>query len=462
MNKQDILAKLPERIRAQVTITGKGSYWAISHAYVDDESLFALTREAVEKLGGKYNGYYSKEAHYEIPKEAKGVTPLSVSMDKSKPPKLEVEEIGVKLVNVDDLVQSPFWTREFREDESFNELVASIRKFGVAQNLLVRLVRNQKEIVLGHRRWLAARKAGLTQVPVKIRKLSDEEVLLLQFDENERREDLTDMEKAHSLRRMIDFFDCTQEALAQKLSKSQSWVSRHLAMLSEELRDIMPRGIIQEGELTEGQARELLNAPPEKREELLDTIKDEAKVPSMVKIREIVKPKLVTCEGCGVASSDVEDWNGHGILLCSKCMKDANAHTERYLGKKRTREVVKEIKVFKPQETWEQRKAVMQPQHSRMEQAQLLKLQEANLRPVITDRPFCIRKTIPDFYFPTKHLAIYLDGPVHKGKEDRDEKLRTALTKQHGLTVKSIEYTVFTQKEVDRVFVLLKEAYENV
>ena len=489
MNKQQILEKLPERIRDKIIITERREFWAVSHPFVDDESLFALTREAIEDLGGKYGGYHTKAAHYEIPKETSkplpslpvetpqsSVTPHVVSTDKSKPPKVEKdrpaiykkpgsvlpEEIGVKLVNVDDLVQSPFWTRKFVEDENFIELAESIRQYGVAQNLLVRYVDKKMEIVVGHRRWLAARKAGLTQIPVKIRNLSDEEVLLLQFDENERRKDLTDIEKAHSLRRMIDFFDCTQEALAQKLGKSRQWITNHMRMLK--LEEGHPGVIVETGELTERQARELLKVPEEKREEILQKAKINGKIPSARTIRDLAQLHQCNVPGCLVRTG-VEEWNGRGIWLCPKHMKDAEMNPAKFLGLKRTKEVTEQIKTVKPQpikDTWEQRKARMHPQHSRMEQAQLLKLQQASVRPVVTDRPFCIKKTIPDLYFPTKHLAIYLDHPAtHKNRELKDEKLRTALAKQHGLTVKSIEYTSFTEKEVDRVFVLVKEAYEN-
>jgi very-short-patch-repair endonuclease len=101
----------------------------------------------------------------------------------------------------------------------------------------------------------------------------------------------------------------------------------------------------------------------------------------------------------------------------------------------------------------------MAPQHSRMEDAILSKLHEKGVGPVIVDREFCVQSTTPDFYFPSKTLVVYLDGPVHVGKEDRDEQLRESLAKRYGLKVVSIPYESFSQQEVDRVFEqIMKEA----
>jgi len=483
MNQQEILGKLPERIRDEITITDQGNKITITHPYIEDESLYALTRQAIEKLGGEVGTYFEGVMHYYIPK---GVTPLSVSMDKSKPPKLGTDsqvaykkpeneiptEIGVKLVNVDDLVMSPFWTREFREDESFNELVESVKKYGVAQNLLVRLVRNQMEIVIGHRRWLAVRKAGLTQVPVKIRELSDEQVLLLQFDENERREDLTDMEKAHSLRRMIDFFDCTQEALAQKLGKSRQWITNHMRMLK--LEEGHPGVIVETGTFTERQARELLKAPEEKREEILKQAREQGKIPSARKIAEIVKPK--TCEGCHVASSDVKDWNGHDILLCSKCMKDANAHPERYLGAKKTKEVTEKITAKQKPfiETWEFRKERMKVPRSKFEDLFDEEAAKDGLPYGESNVDVCVQKKNVDKKYETPKGTLFVEflGPVHEGQEDKDEEKRRVLLRQPNTELIEFKYespsTAKAKEVVKKVRVKLvemgaikKEAFEN-
>jgi len=101
----------------------------------------------------------------------------------------------------------------------------------------------------------------------------------------------------------------------------------------------------------------------------------------------------------------------------------------------------------------------MQPQHSQMELAVLEKLNALGV-PVETDVPFCLQRTIPDFYFPTKNVAVYLDGPVHKGKEDRDENQRELLARLYGITVVSISYERHSTQEADRIFQEIKEAIQ--
>jgi very-short-patch-repair endonuclease len=107
-------------------------------------------------------------------------------------------------------------------------------------------------------------------------------------------------------------------------------------------------------------------------------------------------------------------------------------------------------------DSWENRKARMQPQHSKIEDALLTKLTELGC-PFEIDRAFCLQSTIPDFYFPNKNLAVYVDGEVHNGKQDRDETLRELLTKRHGIRVISIPYKTFTKEKVNRVFKVISE-----
>ena len=111
-----------------------------------------------------------------------------------------------------------------------------------------------------------------------------------------------------------------------------------------------------------------------------------------------------------------------------------------------------EVKEWKPKETWAQRQAVMHPQHSKIEEALQVKLHEKGMHPLV-DQEFCVKSTRPDFYFPDKKLAFYVDGSVvHVGKEDRDNLLRDMLAQRYGIRVVSISYTDFTDAETERVF----------
>jgi hypothetical protein len=115
---------------------------------------------------------------------------------------------------------------------------------------------------------------------------------------------------------------------------------------------------------------------------------------------------------------------------------------------------------------WAYRKARMSPQHSSMEDRIRVRLQNAGIR-VETDREFCLLSTTPDHFISgfvnvqkllETPIAIYLDGPVHLGNEDRDEQLRDLLTKRHHIHVISIPYKGDSQREEDRVFSLIMEA----
>lgn len=194
--------------------------------------------------------------------EPSGVTPHVVSQDKSRAPQFTVP--------IKALLSWPFQSRHSLEGPGQDELAEDMEFVGLLHPIVVRpKPSGLYEIVTGERRVAAAKKLGWIEIPANIKILSDEEAYETQFSENIHREDLSDMEKARWLDFMIKKFGHTQEALAQKVGKSKAWVSRHIAML--ELEKVHP-GELQTGELTERQAREILAAPEEKREEIIDQI----------------------------------------------------------------------------------------------------------------------------------------------------------------------------------------------
>ena len=213
--------------------------------------------------------------------EPSGVTPPIVSMDKSKP--------TYTMVPIKALFSMPFQSRT-TEDPEIEELVESIKVYGVLEPILVRPKPDGVyEIVAGERRVKAAEKAGLTEIPVMIRFLSDQEAYECQLIENIQRKDLADIEKARMLDYMIKKFGYLQKDLAKKLGKTEGWVSQHLAMLK--IEELYP-GKVEIGKLTERQARELLAASEEKREEILTQMTEAGEVPSAREIRRAVQPEL--------------------------------------------------------------------------------------------------------------------------------------------------------------------------
>lgn len=146
--------------------------------------------------------------------------------------------------------------RKIFDDEALTELSASIEKHGVIQPLLVRpLTGGTYQLVAGERRWRAARMAGLTEVPVVIRELSDEDAAALALIENLQREDLDPIEEAEGYKYLMETYSITQEEAAQKVGKSRSAVAnlmRLLALPAEVLE------LVREKKLSAGHARTLL------------------------------------------------------------------------------------------------------------------------------------------------------------------------------------------------------------
>ncbi|WP_273446036.1 ParB/RepB/Spo0J family partition protein [Thermophilibacter provencensis] len=149
--------------------------------------------------------------------------------------------------------------KTFRPEE-LAELADSIKQNGILQPLLVRKKGSGYEIVAGERRYQAAKAAGLSEVPVVIREISDDEVFKLALIENLQRSDLSPLEEAQGYRQLIKEKGLTQEELAKILSKSRSAITNTLRLLDlpEEVQ-----GLVEEGKLAAGHARAILAVPSE-------------------------------------------------------------------------------------------------------------------------------------------------------------------------------------------------------
>ncbi len=147
-------------------------------------------------------------------------------------------------------------------EEALSELEASIREFGVLQPLLVRPMSDGSyKIVAGERRYRAARRAELTEVPVIIKSLTDAEAAAIALIENLQREDLNPIEEAAGIRKLIEEYGYTQEEAAEKLSKSRPAIANALRLLALP-KDVMK--LVEEGKLSAGHARALLGLEDEK------------------------------------------------------------------------------------------------------------------------------------------------------------------------------------------------------
>ena len=174
-------------------------------------------------------------------------------------PKDKPQEINKSnTVSISDLSRNPNQPRQHFSEQKLDELANSIKKNGVIQPIAVRQSKsdtNKYEIVAGERRWLAAQRAGLHEIPVNILELSDLESLEVAIVENIQRDDLTPIEEARGYKRLSDEFKYDHENISKLMSKSRSHISNTLRLLT------LPKDVIamlEEGSLTSGQARPLV------------------------------------------------------------------------------------------------------------------------------------------------------------------------------------------------------------
>jgi ParB family chromosome partitioning protein len=183
---------------------------------------------------------------------------LSALFGDEKPIEKPQETSKSNIVSISDLSRNPYQPRQIFSEEKLEELANSIKKNGIIQPVAVRQSKsdiNKYEIVAGERRWLAAQKAGLHEIPVNILELSDVESLEVAIVENIQRDDLTPIEEARGYKRLSEEFKYDHENISKLMSKSRSHISNTLRLLT------LPADIIamlEEGTLTSGQARPLI------------------------------------------------------------------------------------------------------------------------------------------------------------------------------------------------------------
>ncbi len=167
---------------------------------------------------------------------------------------------ATRTVPVEQLHPGRFQPRHRFDAEAMAALIDSVKAQGILQPLLVRRhpdIAGTYEIVAGERRWRAAQGAGLHEVPVLVRELADREALEIALVENVQRQDLSPLEEAEGYQRLIGEFGHTQEVLAQALGKSCSHITNMLRLLA--LPEAV-RQLVQDGKLSAGHARALVNA----------------------------------------------------------------------------------------------------------------------------------------------------------------------------------------------------------
>ena len=158
-------------------------------------------------------------------------------------------------IKVADIIPCAFQPRTEFDRDALESLAASIKEKGVLQPLLVRKKNDKYEIIAGERRWRAAQLAGLDKVPAIVKDLSDSETLEIALIENLQRENLSAIEEAEGLNRLMNEYEYTQEIIGKVIGKSRSYIANTLRLLSlpEEIKQL-----VKENKLSAGHARALI------------------------------------------------------------------------------------------------------------------------------------------------------------------------------------------------------------
>ncbi|MCM3112772.1 ParB/RepB/Spo0J family partition protein [Lederbergia lenta] len=205
----------------------------------------------------------------------KGINALFANMDVSK-------EETVREVDIVEIKPNPYQPRKVFEAEAIEELKKSILEHGILQPIIIRKNIKGYEIVVGERRYRAAKAAKLETIPAVIRELNDRQMMELAVLENLQREDLTPIEEATAYQTLLDKLHITQEELAKRLGKSRPHIANYVRLLS------LPKDIqlyITEGKLSMGHGRTLLGL---KQKEKLESVAEKS-VKEGLNVRQLEK-----------------------------------------------------------------------------------------------------------------------------------------------------------------------------
>jgi ParB family transcriptional regulator, chromosome partitioning protein len=173
-------------------------------------------------------------------------------------PAMSAAPSGPLQIDIDLIEPSPYQPRTRFREEALDELARSIQSSGIIQPLVVRSIGSRYQLIAGERRWRAAQRAGLKRVTTIVRQVPDELALEMTLVENIQREDLNAIEQARAFERLMDEFNATQEAVAERTGKDRATVANAIRLLKLEptIQDW-----IEEGKLSAGHGRALLAVP---------------------------------------------------------------------------------------------------------------------------------------------------------------------------------------------------------
>jgi len=185
----------------------------------------------------------------------------------------EIDQGEVKTLfscGIEEIIPNRSQPRKSFDESRLQELAESIKEKGILEPLIVRKVEQGYELIVGERRWRAAQKAGLTEVPVLVKEIQSREALELSLIENLQREDLNPIEEAEAFKRLTEEFNTSQEELATRIGKDRSTITNALRLLRLPFE---VRSQLLQNRITAGHARAILSLETkEKRKELCSLI----------------------------------------------------------------------------------------------------------------------------------------------------------------------------------------------
>ena len=209
-----------------------------------------------------------------IPDSVSNQEPDLVGKNKSEQDVLMTPGSELRQVPLADIERNPYQPRTVFDDEKLSELTISIQEVGVLQPILLREQNGRYELIAGERRWLAARRAGLSSIPAVVRRIQDIESFEQAIIENLHREDLNPIDEAVAYHRLMDEFSMTQQQVAERVGRSRPAVANALRLLH--LSSDIQR-LIMDGALSAGHARCLAGVTDRKiQEKLVSRIVSEA------------------------------------------------------------------------------------------------------------------------------------------------------------------------------------------
>ena len=193
--------------------------------------------------------------------------PVGINEKKAKAGNINEENAerkeGEKLVNITKVEPNREQPRKNFDEDALDELAESIKQFGLLQPILVQDKSTYYEIIAGERRWRAAKKAGLKEIPVIIKNLTEQEIVEISLIENIQREDLNPIEEAQAYKRLLTEFNLKQDEVAERVSKSRTAVTNSMRLLK--LCDDVQKMVI-DNMISTGHARALISIEDEKQQ----------------------------------------------------------------------------------------------------------------------------------------------------------------------------------------------------